>query len=258
MFRTSNPALNDRVFAAPGGATFGSDLSARTSTAGAMTLGGTIVKSGLLLGICAVTAVFAYGYFTNNPASIRLGALGSTIGGLVLGLIIGFVPRSAPFLSPVYAALQGAFLGALSLVFAAKFGPTIIFQGVTITFGIMAAVLIAFSFGLIRLSGTAMKVIAVATTGLMLVYLVQFVMRLMGWGTIPFIHESGPIGIGFSLFVITLASLNLVMDFQFVEQGVQSGAPKYMEWYAAFGLLVTLVWLYIEILRLLSKLQERR
>lgn len=263
--RTSNPAFSRQEAFAPkewGGIMADlqrSEAKARVAST-TMTVRGTIVKTAILLAIAVGVAAFSWNTALDNMSLAMPMALGGGLGGLVIAIIVGFKPRSAPVLAPVYAVLEGLFLGVISLVFAKRAGPDgawMIGQAVMITLGILAALLMAFSMGVIRLGSTAMKVVSVATMGVGLVYLASFVMSLTGFGSIGFIHQGTPLGIGFSLFVIALASFNLVMDFQFVESGVENQAPKYMEWYAGFGLLVTLVWLYIEVLRLLSKLREK-
>lgn len=251
--RTANPALREDMLSAAG---LGTGLSVDQTRSSTMSIGGTVAKTAFLLIVCIAGAALAYGYIQTNRGLAMPVVMGGLVGSLVLGLIMTFKPASSPYLAPIYAAVEGAFLGAVSLAFAAKFGPTIIFQAVMLTFGIFAAMLGTFSLGLIRLGSTAVKCIVVASVGVGLVYLANMVMRMFGWGGMPFIHDSGPIGIGFSVVVIALASLNLVLDFQFIEEGVESRAPKYMEWYAGYGLLVTLVWLYLEILRLLGKLRS--
>ena len=158
--------------------------------------------------------------------------------------------------TPLYAAFEGLLLGGLSLVFEARY-PGIVINAVGLTLGTLAVLLLAYSSGLIRPSENFKLGVVAATGAVALLYFVSMVMGFFG-KTIPFIHDSGPIGIGFSLFVVGLAALNLVLDFDFIERGAAMGAPKYMEWFGAFGLLVTLVWLYVEILRLLAKLQDRR
>jgi uncharacterized YccA/Bax inhibitor family protein len=265
--RTANPAFREGTFAPanwPGVAAErgpGAASMQAPAAAGTMTVQGTIIKTGVLLIMCAAAAMVTWNMMSGGGVAPIPVLLGGLLGGLVLGLIISFSPRSAPFLSVPYAVCEGIFLGALSLVVAKQMPPavgnTVVFQAIFLTFGILAALLIAFSAGVIRLGSTATKIVVVATGGLAILYLVSFAMNMLGFGSIGFIHSSGAIGIGFSLFVIVLASLNLVLDFQFIEGGAASGAPKYMEWYGAFGLLVTLVWLYIEILRLLSKLNRR-
>jgi uncharacterized YccA/Bax inhibitor family protein len=158
--------------------------------------------------------------------------------------------------TPAYAAIEGLFLGTLSSLFELQY-PGIVINAVSLTFAVLAALLAAYSSGWIRPSENFKLGIAAATGGIFIVYMVSMGLSFFG-KSIPLIHESGLVGIGFSLFVVTIAALNLVLDFDFIETGVERGAPKYMEWYGAFGLLVTLVWLYLEILRLLAKLQGRR
>jgi uncharacterized YccA/Bax inhibitor family protein len=159
------------------------------------------------------------------------------------------------FTAPLYAILEGLFLGALSSFLEAQFNGIVV-QAVGLTFAIFICILLIYRTGIIKVTDNFRIGIVAATGGIALIYLVTIVMNLFGT-TIPYIHSSGPIGIGFSVFVIIIATLNLVLDFDFIEHGVDMRAPKYMEWYAAFGLMVTLVWLYIEILRLLAKLRSR-
>lgn len=263
--RTSNPVFGKQEAFAPrewGGIM--ADLQRSESRARqastTMTVRGTVVKTAILLAIAVAVAAFAWNGAQANPSIAMPMVLVGVFGGLILSLVIGFNPKSSPFLAPVYAGLEGLFLGVISLVFARQAGPQgawMIGQAVTITLGILAALLIAFSMGLIRVGSTAMKVVIIATSGVCLIYFANIIMRLCGLGGLGFIHEGTPLGIAFSVLVIGLASFNLVMDFQYVEQGVQNRAPKYMEWYAGFGLLVTLVWLYFEVLRLLSKLRQK-
>ncbi|MEX2217678.1 MAG: Bax inhibitor-1/YccA family protein [Phycisphaerales bacterium] len=248
--RTANPAM--KAFLDP-------QLLDRPAAA-SMTFGGTIAKTGILLGLCFTTATMAWQYMQGAPTGQgMIAVLGSAIAGLVVGLIVSFAPRTAPILAPVYALLQGAFVGFLSWVIPQHFNvpPGIVVQAMFLTFGIAAAVLLAFSLGLVRLSGTAMKVVVVATVGVGLYYALGMLLNMLGVGIVQLGWEAGWLGIGFSLFVVVLASLNLVLDFQFIEAGVTNKAPRYMEWYGAFGLLVTLVWLYIEVLRLLAKFNKR-
>jgi uncharacterized YccA/Bax inhibitor family protein len=160
------------------------------------------------------------------------------------------------FTAPIYALLEGLFLGGISAIFEAQY-PGIVIQAVSLTFGTLFCLLLAYRSGIIKVTENFKLGVAAATGGIALIYLATLVLGLFGV-RMPFIHESGLIGIGFSLFVVVIAALNLVLDFDFIESGAKSGAPKYMEWYAAFGLMVTLIWLYIEILRLLAKLRSRR
>ena len=174
----------------------------------------------------------------------------------MIALVTVFKKQWAPVTAPLYAALEGLFLGAVSAMFELRF-PGIVMQAVGLTFGTLAALLMAYRSGLIKATENFKLGVFAATGGIALLYLVNIGMRAFGFGGMGFIHDSGLIGIAFSGFVVVIAALNLVLDFDFIENGVEKGAPKYMEWYAAFGLLVTLVWLYLEILRLLSKLQSR-
>jgi uncharacterized YccA/Bax inhibitor family protein len=178
------------------------------------------------------------------------------IGGLVTALVTTFKNTWAPFSTPVYAAFEGLLLGGISAMYEARF-PGLVINAVALTFGTLAALLVAYRSGLVRATENFKLGVFAATGGIAIVYLVSMVLGLFG-RSIPYIHESGLVGIGFSLFVVAIAALNLVLDFDFIERGAARGAPKYMEWVGAFGLLVTLVWLYLEILRLLAKMQDRR
>jgi len=193
-------------------------------------------------------------YFTWTSPSPPI-MIGGAIGGFVVALVTIFKKTWAPFTVPVYALLEGLFLGGISRFFEDRF-PGIASQAIILTLGILGALLLAYKSKLIKPTENFKLGIAAATGGIFLIYMVNIIMGFFGSG-IPMIHESGMIGIGFSVFVVIIASLNLVLDFDFIEQGVEQGAPKYMEWYGAFGLLVTLIWLYLEILRLLAKLKSR-
>ncbi len=173
----------------------------------------------------------------------------------MFALATSLKPTWAPITAPLYALIEGFFLGSISAVYEARFNG-IVFQAVLLTFGTLFALLFAYRSGMIKATENFKLGVVAATGGIALVYLATIVLGLFGV-RIPFIHDSGLIGIGFSLFVVVVAALNLVLDFDFIESGVEHGAPKHMEWYGAFGLMVTLVWLYIEFLRLLSKLQSR-
>jgi uncharacterized YccA/Bax inhibitor family protein len=255
--RTSNPVLREETFAPANWSGIATQLEPKK--AGVMTMPGTVAKTGFLLLLCVAAALGAAQLISSSAVNPMVVLLGGGLGGFVLALVISFKPTAAPFLAPLYAILEGAFLGAVSLAVASRnpAGGAIVLQAVALTFGIFAALLIGYGLGLVRLSGTAMKCVVVATAGVALTYLASFVLSMFGIQILGAIHGSGTIGIVFSLIVVVLASLNLVLDFQFIEGGVQSGAPKHMEWYAGFGLLVTLVWLYLEVLRLLSKLNRR-
>ena len=236
MMRSGNPALKESTFL---------DLGTGTlvrNDAGAMSLNGTVNKTALLLVLTLAGALFTWSQFSaamaaGNPGAVMPYVWGGAIGGFVVALVT-------------------VFLGAVSAMFELRF-PGIVMQAVGLTFGTMAALLMAYRSGLIKVTENFKLGIVAATGGIALLYLVNIGMRLFGFEGMGFIHEGSLLGIAFSGFVVVIAALNLVLDFDFIETGVEQGAPKYMEWYAAFGLLVTLVWLYLEMLRLLSKLQSR-
>ena len=189
------------------------------------------------------------------PVSYGLLIAGS-IGGFITALVTIFIPRLSPFTAPVYAALEGLVLGAISAVFETMY-PGIVIQAVGLSVGVLAVMLFVYGTGIIRATEKFKIGVVAATGAVCLVYLVDIVLSLFGI-RMPFIHESGVVGIGFSLVVVVIAALNLILDFDFIEQGVKQQAPKYMEWYGGFSLLVTLVWMYLEILRLLAKLRGGR
>lgn len=253
--RSGNPALNEKTF---------ESFSTDSASGGAlMTAQGTAIKTLILLAVCAATA----GVTWNRVMAGDMGTamplvIGGALGGLVVALITAFVPRWSPFTAPVYAVLEGLFLGGISGIYAIQRGGIenpnagLVMQAISATFGTLCALLLAYTSGWIRASENFKLGVVAATGGIALVYLVSIVMGLFGY-PMPYIHDNGMIGIGFSLFVVVIAALNLVLDFDFIETAAQRGAPKYMEWYGAYGLMVTLVWLYLEILRLLSKINSR-
>ncbi len=251
--RSGNPVLSDSTFL---------DLSSGrvvTGAADAMTLNGTVNKTGFLLLLSVLTAAYAWSKTFVAPGEIAPGAniflIGGALGGFVLALVTTFKKEWSPVTAPLYALLEGFFLGTVSAIYDARF-QGIVLQAVLLTFGTLFALLFAYRSGLIRATENFKLGVVAATGGIMLIYLATIALGFFGIH-IPYIHESGIIGIGFSLFVVVVAALNLVLDFDFIESGVEAGAPKYMEWYGAFGLMVTLVWLYLEFLRLLAKLQRR-
>jgi uncharacterized YccA/Bax inhibitor family protein len=242
--RTSNPSLNSKTFerAAPG--------------AGVMTIEGTVNKVGILLVLMLVPAAYMWSKVLNawDPSAAMATAGLGAIGALIFAIITIFKKTWAPVTAPIYAVLEGLFLGAISGVFNQAY-PGIVMQAIALTMGTLLTLLLAYRTGLIRATENFKLGVVAATGAIAMLYLVSIVMGFFGT-RIPFIHESGTVGILFSLFVVVIAALNLVLDFDFIESGAEMGAPRYMEWYAAFGLMVTLVWLYLEILRLLSKLRD--
>jgi len=214
-----------------------------------MTLDGTVNKTGILLGLCFFGAIISW----NIPNPLLM--FGGALVGFGLAMYTSFVPRNAGITAPIYAFLKGLFLGGISLVLEMQY-PGIAIQAVGLTFGTLASLLFFYKSGLIKPTENYRLMIFSATFAIMILYLVNFVMSFFGAG-IGFIHSNGIFGIGFSLFVVGVAALNLVLDFDFIEQGAENSLPKYMEWYGAFSLMVTLIWLYLEILRLLAKLRSR-
>jgi len=248
MMRTANPALNDKTFQGYRRAVTAED---------AMTVMGTVHKTAFLLLLLVAGAIWVWNKFTLGGPQAVMPWLGiGGIGGFIIALVTIFKKEWAPVTSPIYAVLEGLLLGGLSSMFEASY-PGIVIQAVGLTFGTLFALLMAYRSGLVKATENFKLGVVAATGGIFIVYFISFIMGFFG-KTIPFIHESGTVGILFSLFVVVVAALNLVLDFDFIEHGAERGAPKYMEWFAAFGLLVTLVWLYIEILRLLAKLRSRR
>ncbi len=251
MIRSSNPALKESSFL---------DINSGTVVRGGndvMTLNGTVNKTGMLLLLCVLTASFAWTQVSTPAGIVGAGPYmwGGLIGGLVLAFATIFKKEWAPVTAPLYALVEGFFLGAISAMFNHMY-EGIVMQAVLLTFGTLFAMLFAYRSGMIKVTEKFKLGVVAATGGIFLVYMASLVLGFFGIN-IPMVHESGILGIGFSLVVVVVASLNLVLDFDFIETAVDKGAPKHMEWYGAFGLMVTLVWLYVEFLRLLSKLQSR-
>ena len=237
--RSGNPALNSKIF-----------TSAAQDASGVMTIEGTINKTAMSLLLLMATASYTWA----NPSSVLM--MIGFIGGLVFALITIFNKTWAPYTVSVYALLEGLALGGISKWFDNQY-PGIASQAIFLTFGILAALLLAYRSKLIKPTENFKLGIFAATGGIAILYLISMIMSWFG-SPIGFIHSNSTFGIIFSIGVVIIASLNLVLDFDFIEEGAEKGAPKYMEWYGAFGLLVTLIWLYLEILRLLAKLQSRK
>ena len=237
--RSGNPAFTKNF----GGSAYDLPLNQR------MTLDGAVNKTGILLGLCFTGAFVGW-----NMPSLTMPAW-------IIGIILGFVtifrsPAKSGSTAPLYALSQGIFLGGITLFFEAQF-PGIAIQAIGLTFGILASLLFCYKSGLIKPTENFRLMVFSATMGIALLYFISIMMSLFGGGGIPLIHSNGLFGIGFSLFVVSIAALNLVLDFDFIEEGAEKGMPKYMEWYGAFALMVTLIWLYLEILRLLAKMRSR-
>jgi uncharacterized YccA/Bax inhibitor family protein len=253
LFKTSNPAL--------GGDTFGgggiSSAPYGGVTTGAMTLNGTVNKTGILLILAILSAGFTWNQFAaaHNPASVAGEMMIGGIGGFIFALVTIFKREWSPFTAPIYALLEGLLLGGLSAMLDLRY-PGIAIQAVGLTFATLVILLALYSTGVIRVTEKFRLGIVAATGGICLFYVIEMVLGFFGIHFVA-INGSGPIGIAVSLFIVAIAALNLVLDFDIIEQGVRNGSPKFMEWYGAFGIMVTLVWLYLEMIRLLSKLRSR-
>jgi uncharacterized YccA/Bax inhibitor family protein len=242
--RSGNPVLTDKTF------------NISIAQADRMTINGVVNKSAIMLGLVLLSAFWIWDkfYSTLIISDIMPFMIGGIVGGLVVALITVFKPQYSNITAPLYAILEGLALGGISAFMETQY-PGIVIQAVALTFATFFSLLAAYRSGLIKVTENFKLMVVAATGAIFLVYIVSFVLGMFGT-SIPYIHDSGWVGILFSLVVVAVAALNLVLDFDFIENGAEEGAPKFMEWYAAFGLIVTLVWLYLEILRLLSKLRR--
>jgi uncharacterized YccA/Bax inhibitor family protein len=252
IFKSGNPTLTQKMF----------DKSAtiEADAQGVMSVRGTINKFGFLtLMIIAGAAYNWHLYQEGQPDTMRTLMIAGIIGGLIFALIICFKPNLAPYLAPLYALLEGLFIGGISAIFNEQFAksyPGLIMQAVGLTFGVAIAMFLLYNFRIIKATERFKSVIVTATLGIGIFYLLTMVLGFFGVN-VGFAYNSSLLSIGISLFIVAIAALNLILDFDMIEQGAAQGAPKFMEWYGAFGLMVTLVWLYLEILRLLSKVSSR-
>ncbi len=241
--RTGNPALSDNTFTGVG-------RFARTEEV--MTAQGTANKALLLLLCVLVTASWIW---SKDPQTVTPWVAVGAIAGFIVALVTVFKQTWAPITAPLYALLEGLVIGGVSALFEAQF-PGIVIQAAGLTLGTCLAMLLAFKSGLIRATENFKMGVVAATGGIALFYIITMVVGFFGI-QMPLMYGNSLASIGFSVVVVIIAALNLVLDFDFIEQGAAQGAPKYMEWYGAFGLMVTLIWLYLEILRLLMKLRSR-
>jgi uncharacterized YccA/Bax inhibitor family protein len=246
--KSGNPAFKSKAF---------SHRSSDFSTDQVMTLSGTVNKTGFYLLLLTLSAAYTWNIFFNSgdPSSVTGLMIFGLVGGLIAAMVTIFKPTVANISAPIYALLQGLAIGGISAMFESSY-EGIVIQAVTLTFGTLAALLLAYKSGLIKPTENFRLMLFAATGGIFVLYMLNFVMSFFG-ASIGFIHSNGIMGIGFSLVVVAIAALNLVLDFDFIEQAAEQGAPKYLEAYGAFSLMVTLVWLYLEILRLLAKLNSR-
>jgi uncharacterized YccA/Bax inhibitor family protein len=253
--RTSNPVFSSKSF---GGFAGQQTRAARASDTRAMTVQGTVDRTAILLAVLVAAAIVPWriAFGGGDPSALApLLGLG-VLGGFVLALVTVFKQSWAPVTAPLYAACEGLVLGGVSAMYEARY-QGIVLQAVGLTLGTLAVLLVAYKTRAIRATERFRTGVIAATGAIALVYLVSWILRMFGVD-IGFIHSTGLLGIGISLFIVGVAALNLILDFDLIEQGARQGAPKYMEWYGGFGVLVTLVWLYLEIIRLLSLLNRRR
>lgn len=245
LMKTSNPALSAQTF-----------RGQYTGYGDAMTLEGTVNKTGVLLLCTMASAAWAWHVFMQSRSAVSVLPLLWTglIGGFIVALVVSFKKTWAPVGAPAYALLEGLALGSISSVLEVRF-PGIAIQSVALTFGTLLVLLLVYRTGMVRVTEKFRLGVFAATGGIALFYLTQIVLGFFGVHFAS-VNGSGIVGIGFSVFVVIIAALNLVLDFDFIENGVRVGAPKFMEWYGAFGLMVTLVWLYLEIFRLLTKVRN--
>jgi uncharacterized YccA/Bax inhibitor family protein len=288
MFRTSNPAFTHNSAFSPAqtwddlesqgraGDMPGHAKPVRAASPTTMTVQGTVNKTFFLLALAVTTAVFAWTQALSAEPIVPVGLLifGGAIGGLIVGLICCFAPKTAPITAPLYALLEGLFLGGISAYYAQRFGgnPTpqaggaamslntgLIFNAMLLTFGILGGLLVGYTTKIIRPGPIFRNVVMAGTLGVCIYFVIAMVAGMFGSFSLASVYSpsnGGMVSIGFSLLLVALAAGNLVLDFEFIHEGVRNGAPRRMEWYGAFGLMVSLVWLYLEVLRLLAKLRR--
>ena len=254
LMKTSNPALGENTFRGVAGVGYGGAIDATSR----MTLSGTVNKTGILLILTFASAAYTWFQYlaAGTPAAVGGWMAIGGIGGFICAMVTIFKKEWSPVSAPIYALLEGLLLGGISAMFDVRY-PGIAIQAVGLTFGTLFALLFAYKSGMIRVTQKFALGVAAATGGIMLFYVAQMLLGFFHIHFMSSVYGSGVIGIGFSLFVVAIAALNLVLDFDFIERGVNYGAPKYMEWYGAFGIMVTLIWLYLEMLRLLAKTRSR-
>lgn len=249
----NNPVLNDKIFR--------QSESERVSSA-VMTVKGTMTKTLLLLLMVAAGAAYTWKVFYESldPSSVTSYMYGGLFGGFVLAMIISFVPKTAPYLTPFYAAGEGLFLGGISAMFNTAFAetaPNIIFNAVALTLLTAVVMFTIYRKEIVKVTDKFRKVILISLTTILIYYVVCMLLRLFGVN-LDILYGGNMLSIIISVVIVGVAAFSLLLDFDFITKASQAGAPKYMEWYGAFGLVVTLVWLYLEILKLLSKFAANR
>jgi len=251
LFKSGNPTLSENKFR--------STTITTITDENAMTIKGTLNKFGFMLLMLMGSAFYSWKEADNAGANVMPMILGGAIGGLVIAIVLMFKKEWAGYLAPLYALLEGLFIGAVSSFFNQAY-PGIVMQAVGLTFSVGIGMYFLYAMRIIRATEKFKSVLITATVGIALFYFAIMILRMFSVNideTMPFVNGGGMFGIGFSLVIVAIAALNLILDFDMIEQGAEMGAPKYMEWYGAFGLMVTFVWLYMEILRLLSKFSSR-
>lgn len=245
--RSSNPVMTGKIYEKVGATAAGSST---------MTINGTITKIGLMLLLIVAAAAYTWNIVMGaDPGKAGTLAIVGAIGGFIMALVTIFRPKSSAITAPIYAILEGLFLGAISAIINTRY-PGVAFQAVLLTIGTLFTMLFLYRSEIIRATPRFRRGVMMATGAVFFAYLISWIMGMLGM-PIGFMHSGGPLGIVINLVIIVIAALNLIMDFDFIEKGARMGAPKYMEWFGAFGLMVTLVWLYIEFLRLLSRFSGR-
>jgi uncharacterized YccA/Bax inhibitor family protein len=240
MLKSSNPIFKNGA------------LKKETTSDQTMSYGSTIGKLFIMVVLLLATSVFSYNQFMQGKMSTPV-LIGALIIGFILAMVTIFIPKIAPFTAPVYAAVEGVALGAISATFASLY-EGIVLKAVLLTISILFGMLLLYSFRVIQATPAFTKFLMTAVIGILIMYVLVFLLNLVGMN-LTFLHDSSPLSIGISIAVVIIASLCFIMDFAQIEEGVRFGAPKYMEWVGAMGLLITLVWLYLEILQLLYKLK---
>lgn len=252
IFKSGNPTLTQKMF--------DKSMHVEADLQGTMSVRGAINKFGFLMLMVIAGAAYNWHLFEQGqPSMVTTLLMVGVFGGLITGIVISFKPNWAGYLAPLYGLLEGLFIGGISAILNAAFAekyPGLIMQAVGLTFGVAIAMFLLYNFRVINATERFKSVIFTATLGIGIFYLLTMVLRMFGVN-VGFMTDSSLLSIGISLFIVAIAALNLILDFDMIEQGAERGAPKFMEWYGAFGLMVTLVWLYLEILRLLSKLGSR-
>ena len=252
LFQSGNPTLTEKIF--------NSSATRNAELQGVMSVRGTMNKFGFMLLMLMGAATYTWNlYQTGNPGQMQTLMYVGIFGGMIAAFAIIFKPTWAPYIAPLYGLLEGLFIGGISAVMNdmfAKSYPGLVMQAVGLTFGVAIAMFLLYNFRVIRATEKFKSILFAATLGIGIFYLLTMVFRMFGVD-MPFMYDSSLLGIGISLFIVAIAALNLIMDFDMIEKGADAGAPKYMEWYGAFGLMVTIVWLYIEMLKLLSRFAKR-